>query len=74
MRPMISCNYLHLFQSVAVRDTRGPVYQLEVVFPGSISPLLGISAKITTEFWEPLTSQVSGTFIEAVSILHPTKK
>ena len=59
---MINCNYLHLSQSVVVRDIRGPVYYLEVVFPGSISPLLGILAKITTEFREPLTSQLSGTF------------
>jgi len=35
----------------------------EVVSWGSISPLLGISAKVTPiESWEPLTSQVFQTF------------
>ena len=41
----------------------GPVYLLEVISSGSISPPLGILAKvIPDESWEPLTSQVSGTF------------
>jgi hypothetical protein len=38
-------------------------YLLEVVSSGSISPLLGISTKVTLiEYWKPLTSQVSETF------------
>jgi hypothetical protein len=41
----------------------GHVYLLEVVSSGFISLLLGTVAKvIPTESWEPLTSQVSGTF------------
>ena len=44
-------------------STRGHVYLLEVVSSGSISPLLGISAKvIPIGSWEPLTSLVSGIF------------
>ena len=44
-------------------STGGHVYHLEVVSSGSISLLLGILINvIPTEFWEPLTSQVSGTF------------
>ena len=44
-------------------STEGSVYLLEVASSGSISPLLGISAKvIPIESWEPLTSQVSETF------------
>ena len=38
-------------------------YLLEVVSTGSISPLLGISAKVIYDgSWEPLTSLTSGTF------------
>ena len=38
-----------------------PIPVLEVVSSGSISPLLGISAKVAcTESWESLTFQVSG--------------
>jgi hypothetical protein len=48
--------WLHLF-------TGSHIYLLEVVSSGSISPLLGIFAKvIPTEFWEILKSQISGTF------------
>ena len=44
-------------------STGEPVYLLEVVSSGSIYPLLGFSTKVTPiESWEPLTSQVSGTF------------
>jgi hypothetical protein len=43
--------------------TGSPVYLLEVVFSVSISPLLGVLAKvIPIKSWEPLTSQVSGIF------------
>jgi hypothetical protein len=41
----------------------GHVYLLEMVSSGSISRVLGILAKIIPiESWEPLTTQVSGTF------------
>ena len=47
---------------VAPSCTGGPVYLLEVVSSGSISPLFGISVEVTpTESWEPLISPVSGT-------------
>jgi hypothetical protein len=40
-----------------------PVFLLEVDSTGSFSPLLSISSKVPPfEFWESLTSQVSGTF------------
>jgi hypothetical protein len=43
--------------------TGGPVYLLEVVSSGSISPLLGILVNVTsTDSWKPLTFQFSGTF------------
>ena len=44
-------------------STKGPVYLLEMISSSSISPLLGISAKVThIESWEPTSFQVSGTF------------
>jgi hypothetical protein len=44
-------------------STGGPVYLVEVVSSGFISPLLNISAKIIPfESWEPLIPEVSGTF------------
>jgi hypothetical protein len=40
------------------------VHLLEVISSGSISPLLGISAKVTTHIssWDPPPSQISWTF------------
>jgi hypothetical protein len=41
----------------------GHVYLLDMVFPGSISPLLGFSVNvIPVGSWEPLASLASGTF------------
>jgi hypothetical protein len=48
-----------------------PVFLLEVDSTSSLPPLLGISSKVPPfESWQPLTSQVSGTFWREPSTSH----
>lgn len=51
-------------------SSRGPVYLVKVDSSGSISPLLNISANVTSiESWDPLIPQVP---LHPTSLLHTT--